>query len=211
MCYRLRRVIIERVGRDEAVTIVEFHIIIEHSLARTGVILSPVGHQVVFSVDQLSTLHEISRLVQSVVGEAVGIERLLAMLQHHIPARHHQFLGTVVGAHVAIQRERVALLETHVAKGLHRVRSLVIVGAVAPQMSPLVNEMHAAFCNLCVARRTIEVVSQLVGMLQIDLVVFHLRPLPFHRRHGANQTKSEKAQNQHHESSMPIRERSILR
>ena len=155
MCYRLRRVIIERIRCDEAVTVVEFHIIIEHSLARTGVILSPVGHQVVFSVDQFSTLHEISRLVQSVVGEAIGIERLLAMLQHHILTRHHQFLGTVVRSNVAIQRERVALLETHVAKGLHRVRSLIIVGAVAPQMSPLVNEMHTTFCNLCVAGGTI--------------------------------------------------------
>ena len=47
---------------------------------------------------------EIGCLVEAVVSEAICVERLLTMLQHHILACHHQFLGTIVGSHVTIQR-----------------------------------------------------------------------------------------------------------
>ena len=132
MGYRLRRIVVERVGSDKPVAVVQLHVVIEDGLARTCIILSPVGHEVILAVDEFSALHEVGRLIEAVVGEAVGIERLAAMSEHHVLAGHHQFLGAVVGSHVASQRQCVALLETHVAEGLHRVGSLVVVGAVAP-------------------------------------------------------------------------------
>ena len=200
---RLLRVVVERVGGDEAVTVVEFHVVEENGLSRLGVVLSPVGNEVVLAIDEFSAIDEIGRVVESVVGQAVGVECLPTVLQDDILARRHQFFGTVVSAFIAGQRERVALLETHVSEGLHRVRRLVVIGAVAPQMGALMDEMDATLGNLHVGIGSVEVVAQHIGVVQIDLIVFRC---PFFRfsdgRGRKNQAKSEETQNRQKRNSV---------
>ena len=86
---RLLRVVVERVGFDEAIAVVEFHIVEENGLPRARVVLSPVGNEVVLAIDEFSAIDEIGRVVESVVGQAVGVKRLPTVFQHDILTGRH--------------------------------------------------------------------------------------------------------------------------
>ena len=68
-------------------------------LPRISVILSPIGNQPVFTVDERSALKEICIVVEPVEVETVGAEHMPAVVEHHILAGfHHLGLAVVKGS-----------------------------------------------------------------------------------------------------------------
>ena len=59
--------------------VAQVHVVVEHRLACLGVVFSPVAHEHVVSVHHLSSLEEISDIVETVVVETVSIQFRSAM------------------------------------------------------------------------------------------------------------------------------------
>ena len=110
------------------------------------------------------------------------------MLQHNILAGNQQLIGTIVCGHITSKRKRVTLFETHMSKGIKRIRLFVEVSAVTPKLGSLMAEMHASFCYLRIGIDTIHIVTQFIGMHQIDTVVFRLSPTLACWRHRLHHT-----------------------
>ena len=192
MRHRCPGVIVQGIGLNESVRTPHTHVIIEHSLPCLSAVLTPVRRQLVITVNEPSPIEEVCKLIQSVVVEAVGIESLLIMLEHHVHSRmHDKFLSVVVGT-VASQRERITLLEPHMSKRLDRIRGLIEIRTVTPELRPFVAELHLSCHNLRTGLRAIQVILQNVGMYQIHPLVDLRSRLPCRSRRG-KQYKSKEA------------------
>ena len=179
MSHRILRIVVQGICGDNAVALNHFHVIIEHGLARLGVVLSPIGHQFLVLVGERSALKEVSVVVKAVVIKAVGVECLPTMFQPNVlPSLHHLCL-TIVKSPLAGKRKRVALHHSHMSEGAKRVCLLVKICTIAPHSRPLVHKLHLSFHNLCIGNGSELVVTQLVRVHQIHAVVglrcrFHL-------------------------------------
>ena len=98
---RCAGVVEQGVGVYDIVVAPHAHIVEEGGLTALRVILSPVAHQLVLAVDELAALEEVGVLVDAVIVETVGVERLRAVLEHHVMAGAHHLLLAVILAIVA--------------------------------------------------------------------------------------------------------------
>ena len=165
------RVVVERVGGEVELLVLQAHVEIEDGLLRVGMVLAPVGGERHGAIDELAALEEIAEVVHAVVVERVGIERRLAVLEHHIVAGLRQLVVAVIVGILAGEAEGVALHHTHMAEGLEGVRLLVEMGTVAVEVGTLMAEMDMAVEHLCVTVAVL-VVVQVVGVYEIDALVF---------------------------------------
>ena len=165
------RVVVERVGGEVELLVLQAHVEIEDGLLRVGMVLAPVGGERHGAIDELAALEEIAEVVHAVVVERVGIERRLAVLEHHIVAGLRQLVVAVVVGILAGEAEGVALHHTHMAEGLEGVRLLVEMGTVAVEVGTLMAEMDMAVEHLRVTVAVL-VVVQVVGVYEIDALVF---------------------------------------
>ena len=162
MSHRILRIVVQGICGDNAVALNHFHVIIEHGLARLGVVLSPIGHQFLVLVGERSALKEVSIVVKAVVVKAVCVECLPTMFQPHVlPSLHHLCL-TIVKCPFARKRKRVALYHSHMTEGAKRVCLLVKIGTVAPHSRPFVHKLHLSFHDLGIGNGPELVVAQLV-------------------------------------------------
>ena len=67
-------VIMERIGGEQELRILQIHAIVEYGLPCVGMILAPVAGQHIFLVDQFSTFYKPSHVVEPVVDQTVGIQ-----------------------------------------------------------------------------------------------------------------------------------------
>ena len=194
MSHRLLCVEVERVGRYDLFVAQHTHVIEERRLLCGSIVFAPVSHKLVSAVHQLTAFKEVSIAVKTVVIEAVGVERTPTVLHHHVASRHHHLLHAVVFGIVAREREGVALPEPHMSERLHGIVLLKEIGAVAPQVCPLMPEMHASLGYLRVRIESVGVIFQFVGMHEIHpLVVCGTLPLcPWYYRR-CHETKSKQA------------------
>ena len=167
------RVVIERVGGQIKVLVAHLHVVVEDRHLRLRVILAPVGRQRGALVHHLASFEEIGIVVEAVEVQRVGIERRLAVLQHHVIACLRHLVVTIVVGVVGEERERVALVYLNMSEGLEGVGLLVEVGAVAVEAGADVGEVDVAVQNLCIAVLVL-VVVQPVGMHEIDPLVLRL-------------------------------------
>ena len=138
-----------------------------------GVVLPPIGDEFLVFVGEGSAFEEVGVVVEPVVVEAVGVEGLTAVFEDDVlPGFHHLALSVVVGA-VAGEREGVALLHAHVSEGAKGVGRLVEVGTVAPHPRALVVELYFSFDDLGVGDEAELVVTEFVGVDEVDAVVWH--------------------------------------
>ena len=204
MCHRRLRVVIERVGGQEEVLILQFHIVGKERQLSVGVVLAPVGGKDAAVIDKLSTLEEITEAVHAVIIETVGVERGLAVLEHYIVAGTRQLVVTVIIGIVTEKRERIALIHLHMSESLEGVALFKEVGAVAVEACSHMVEVYVAFEHLGIVVLEL-VVTQLVSMYQIDTLVGRTRLGLTHgralflglllgnRRHGLHNTKGTQA------------------
>ena len=184
MRQRCSGVVVQGVGLNESFRASHAHVIVEHGLTCLGAVLSPVRRELVVSIDEPAPIKEVCELIQPVVVEAVGIESLLIMLEHHIHSGMHDKLLAIVVGTIASQRERVSLLEPHMSKRLDRIRSLIEICTITPELRPFMAELHLSRHYLRSRLRTIQVILQHVGMYQIHPLVNLLPWLPCRSRRG---------------------------
>ena len=179
MCHRILRIVVQGIGGNNTIALNHFHIIIEHGFACLGVILAPIGHQLLVLVGERTTLKEVGIVVKAVVIKAIGVECLPPMFEPNILTSLHHLCLTIVKSSFAGERERVALHHSHVTKGTKRVCLLVKVCTITPHSRSFVHELHLPFHNLSIGNRAELVVAQLIRVHQIHAVVglccgFHL-------------------------------------
>ena len=171
MGHRLAGIIEQRVGQDDLFVAEHLHVVEERCLPCRSVILTPVGHELIFSVNQLAAFEEVSVAIKAVVIKTVGIKSASTMFHHHIATRQHHLLHAVVLGVVARQRERITLFEPHMSESLHGIIFLEKVRAVAPEICSVVSEMHLALGYLRHRIQSVGIILQFVGVHQIHPVV----------------------------------------
>ena len=168
-------VVVEGVRGDEELGTLHLHVVVEDRHLRLRVVLAPVRGECGVTVDHLASLEEIGIVVETVEVEAVGIKGGLAVLQHYIITGTSNLIVTVVVGVVAEERERVALIEFHMTKGLEGVADLVEIGTVAIETCPLMGEVHLTVEDRGVGIQALVVVEH-VGVDEVDAGVLNLRP-----------------------------------
>ena len=168
-------IVVEGVGGDEELGTLHLHVVVEDRHLRLRVVLAPVRGECGVTVDHLASLEEIGIVVETVEVEAVGIKGGLAVLQHYIITGTSNLIVTVVVGVVAEERERVALIEFHMTKGLEGVADLVEIGTVAIETCPLMGEVHLTVEDRGVGIQALVVVEH-VGVDEVDAGVLNLRP-----------------------------------
>ena len=167
---RCRYVIIQGISGNHILAAAQLYVEYKLCLSGLGVILSPVGNQLVLAVNQRTTVKEVSHIIQTVEIQTVGKQLLSAMAQHHIFAGMHHLHHSVVIGSFAGKREGVSLAVMHMTECLHRVGTLIEIGTVAGEVTALMHEGNLALHNLGIRIVAIHVVAQLIGMEQIDSV-----------------------------------------
>ena len=165
-----RYVIIQGIGGNHILAAAQLYVEDKLCLSGLGVILSPVGNQLILAVNQRTAVEEVSHVIQTVEIQTVGKQLLSAMAQHHVLAGMHHLHHSVVIGSFAGKREGVSLAIMHMTECLHRVGTLIEIGTVAGEMTALMHEGNLALHNLGIRIVAIHVVAQLIGMEKIDSV-----------------------------------------
>ncbi len=173
MGHRCLGVVIERVGSQEKVLVLQLYVVGKESLFGVCVIFAPVGSKHTAVINQFTTFKEVAKTVHAVIVEAVGIKRCLTVLQHDVVTCTGQFSVTVIVGIVAEERQGVALIHLDMAKSLKGVAGLKEVGTVTIKPGTHVSKMNFAPQHLRIAVLVL-VVTQLIGMNQIDSLVLRL-------------------------------------
>ena len=118
LCHTRQGIIVQRIGNQRKLRILQLHIIIKHGLTRRRTILPPIGSQHIVFVYQLSPFEKISQFIQTVVIETVRIEFGFTMCQYHIVADTGQLVQTVIQQHVANQIQRIPLYHLHMPESI---------------------------------------------------------------------------------------------
>ncbi len=165
-----RYVIIQGIGGNHILAAAQLYVENKLCLSGLGVILSPVGNQLVPAVNQRTAIKEVRHVIETVEIQTVGKQRLSTMAQHHILAGMHHLHHSVVISPFAGKREGVSLAVMHMTECLHRVGTLIEIGTVAGEVTALMHEGNLALHNLGIGIVAIHVVAQLIGMEKIDSV-----------------------------------------
>ena len=104
----------------------KLHIVVEDSLFGLGIVLAPVRTELTRTVDEPSATEEIGIVVEPVVVQRVGVERLPGMMEHDIVAGLHELLLTIVPRTLTGERDVVLrLTEMHMSHGTHGICGLI--------------------------------------------------------------------------------------
>ena len=189
-------IIIQRIRSQVEILVTKTNIIIEHRHLGIRMIFAPVTRQRRTSVHQLTTLKEITEVIQSVIIQAVCIQRRLTMFQNDIiTCLGYLGIAVIIGI-VAEEFQGVTLQHLHMSECFKGVCLLEEISTITVKVGTHVAEMHIT-CQYLGIPIPILVVSQLVRMNQIDTFVF--RPLArgvalAGRLHRPDETQPEKAQ-----------------
>ena len=154
-----RYVIIQGIGGNHILAASQLHVEDKFCLSGLGVILSPVGNQLILAVNQRTAIKEVSHVIQTVEIQAVGKQLLSAMAQHHVLAGMHHLHHSVIIGSFAGKREGVSLAVMHMSECLHRVGPLVEIGTVAGEVTTLMHEGNLALHYLGIRIVAIHVVA----------------------------------------------------
>ena len=118
LCHTRLGIIVQRIGNQRKLRVLQLHIIIKHGLVRRRTILPPIGSQHIVLVYQPSSFEKISQFIQAVVIETVRIEFGFTMCQYHIVADTSQLVQTVIQQHVAHQIQCIPLYHLHMPESI---------------------------------------------------------------------------------------------
>ena len=193
MRHRILRIVVQGIGGNNAIALNHFHIIIEHGFTCLGVVLPPIGHQLLVLVGERTSFEEVGIVVKAVVIKAIGVECLPPMFKPNILTGLHHLRLTIVKSPFAGERERVALHHSHMTEGAKRICLLIKVCAIAPHSRSFVHELHLPFHNLSIGNRAELVVAQLIRVHQIHAVVGLCCGFHFFLSNRGQQTEYKKA------------------
>ena len=198
-------IIIQGVGIHRHIIVLQTHLVIEHSLAGLGVVLSPVGCQRTALVDKLTSVKEIRYAIHTVIVERVAEKLRLTMCENHIPTSLCTVVVTVIPSPLRFQREGIALFHKNVSESLEAIALLIEICAIASKDTTLMTELHLSSRYLNIRAQAIDVVFQLVGMLKIHAGIFLLGTCTLTARLGReDHTQAKKAQDHQHDGSVPV-------
>ncbi len=197
-------VVIKSVGFNALVIADHDNVVVEDGAARGGVVSAPVGNELPGRIDELAAIVEISVLVDTVVVEAVRVERLFIVDENNVFACFHHLRRAVVEASFASEREGVAFPIMHVAHRADGIGLLVEISAVASKVAAFVKELHIAFHDLRVGILAVRVVVKFIGMQQIDAFVVLALRRGVAAFCGDDEAERKQAQKNQDDASVPV-------
>ena len=103
-------IIIQGVGFQIELWILQFNVIVEHGVTRLRIIFSPIAGQHILVVYHLTSFEEVTEVIKTVIVKRIRIKFRSTMRENHITPRPCHLLIAIIIGIVTHQRQRVALL-----------------------------------------------------------------------------------------------------
>ena len=140
---------------------------VEHGQLSGRAVFSPFGGEHIFFVGQRTAFEVVADIVQAVIVQAIGRQLRITVNHTHVLAQHGQLRHAVVVQIVTIDKQRVALLHTHIAKCFDRIYLLENQSTVTEHIHAVVLHPHGADEHLHIGTQLL-VGLRLVGIQQVD-------------------------------------------